>query len=135
MSDSLLTEVELATITTEIKSLQQIVSKQQIQKGNIETLMKERATWQEHLTTAITRKEELNKACSDLEIQVAKELDAVDHVVKEFNQKAWSAHCLPSTTKRAAGIDYQLTFDTNFPDQLITRLRTTIKVTMTVVAC
>lgn len=74
------------------------------------------------------QREVFEKAINHKEIQITKQVDEVDKLVKRYNETSRSLQMIPSNAKYANGVDYYLTFNSTSCDSTIETLRNTIKV-------
>ena len=129
-SDMQLKEAELAEALTEKKELELIVSRQKISPAEVEKFRADCSKLRESIDTTIRQRDEEAKIAWDREITVAKKMEIVEILVREFNRMAERLFLIPKTAKNADGIDYELRLNMHAPrpeQMLSVNIKGTIK--------
>lgn len=101
-------DAELAAVRTDNASLRERIAAQEINLADVERMSKERARMEEVLRSVSQQREALDKAVWDSEVQLAKQQEALDCVVRLYHSTGDRLKLIPKTAKRAEGMDYEV---------------------------
>jgi len=87
----------------------------------------EKSTLEQHLSSVATQKEGIEKIVFDKEIQISKKLEYVEKVLQQFNTIVRKLQMIPSNSKFAKGVNYQLSLNSHNPELILDHLRGTVK--------
>lgn len=123
-----LKENELKTSKQEKIKLQNIYDNQELTSQDVERINNEKVQLEEQLLAIHQQKEVFEKAINNKEIQITKQTDEVDKLVKKYNETARALQLIPSNSKYANGVDFYVTFNSVSCDSTVENLRNSIKV-------
>lgn len=108
--------------------LQNIYDNQELTSQDVERINNEKVQLEEQLLAIHQQKEVFEKAINNKEIQITKQTDEVDKLVKKYNETARALQLIPSNSKYANGVDFYVTFNSVSCDSTVENLRNSIKV-------
>ncbi len=110
--------------------IQDIVSKQKAIAVDIAKMVTERTNLTQSSIMMKQQNESLLKRIGDLEIDIGKKLEILKELVQQFNSRAQKKNMklVPSSAKNAKGVDYQLGFHPQSPDNTIEQIKKSLKV-------
>ena len=88
----------------------------------------EKSTLEEQLMSVGNQKDSIEKIIFEKEIQISKKLEDVEREIQSFNNMARKLQLIPTNSKYAKGVNYQLHLNTQAPESVVETLKSTIKV-------
>ena len=114
-------EQELDAAQREKAQLEQALAQQEVNKVDAEKINKERSQLEEGLRMVHAQQEELKKAIWSKELELSRVYEDASTGVKEYNSRATDIGLIPSTSKRAHGISYEIKFEPHDGEHMLSK--------------
>lgn len=114
-------EQELEAAQREKIQLEQALAQQELNKVDAEKINKERSQLEDGLRMVHAQQEELKKAIWSKELELSRVYEDASTSVKEYNSRATDIGLIPSTSKRAHGISYEIKFEPHDGEHMLSK--------------
>lgn len=101
-------EAELAAVRADNISLRERIAAQEINLADVERMSKERSRMEEVVRSVGQQREVLEKSVWDAEVQLAKQQEVLDSIVRLYHSTGDRLKLIPKSAKRAEGMEYEI---------------------------